>query len=412
MDIERKGRYRFPWSQTDNPGAWLEVTDRCNLVCRGCYRHKLGGDRRLEEIKTDIDACMRMTNCDSITIAGGEPLIYPHLADVIRHIRLRGAKPVLLTNGVGFTAEVAARLSRAGLARVHFHVDSGQVRPGWEGRNELELNALRQRYADLCRTVRGLQCGFNSTVYRSTLPYVPAIVEWARANIEKVQHYSLIAYRAIPINDGWEYAVNGRPVESAFLPNTTTDPDEISISTREMFELLARHFDGFRASAYLNGSSALETDKFLIVVLAGSRQEIYGSLGPRTMELVQLFYHLLKGKYCSFLRNPKAGRKLFLMSLVDPAVKEAFRRYRDAVRKNPLRLLDPIHVQTIHFEQPYEILHGEVNLCDDCTNKMVYGGNLIPSCRLDEYRMLGGLLTRVHAGERRQSSTVTIGEEA
>ena len=411
MDMERKGRYRFPWSRTDNPGAWIEVTDRCNLVCRGCYRRKLGGDRPLEDIKADIDACRSMTNCDSITIAGGEPLIYPHLSEVIRHIRQRGVKPVLLTNGIGFTPDVAARLTRAGLAKVHFHVDSGQIRPGWEGANELELNALRQRYADLCHELRGLQCGFNSTVYRSTLQYVPAILEWARANIEKVQHYSLIAYRAIPLTDGWEYTVNGRRVEPSFIPNTTTDPNEISITTREMYDILAWHFTAFQASAYLNGSSAPETDKFLVAVLAGSKNEIYGSLGSRTVELVQLFYHLLKGRYCAFLRSPKPGRKLFILSLVDPVLKVAFQRYRAAVMRNPLRLLDSIHIQSIHFEQPYEIVNGEVNLCDDCTNKMVYGGMLIPSCRLDEYRVLGGLLTPVLLRGEPRPTSMLVGEE-
>jgi hypothetical protein len=411
MDAERKGLYRFPWSQTDNPGAWIEVTDRCNLVCRGCYRHRLGGDRPLEAIRADIDASKRLTNCDSITIAGGEPLIHPDLAEVVRYVSRQGMKPVLLTNGVGFTPEVASSLKHAGLAKVHFHVDSGQVRPGWEGRNEPELNALRQQYADLCRGIGGLQCGFNSTVYRSTLQYVPAIVEWARANIENVQHYSLIAYRAIPLTDEWEYAVNGRHVESSSIPNTTTEAEEISISTREMFDILARHFTPFQASAYLNGSSAPDTDKFLIVVLAGSRHGIYGCLGARTVELVQLFYHLVKGRYCAFLRSPKAGRKLFLMSFVDPVVRQAFRKYRSAVLKNPLRLFDSVYTQSIHFEQPYEILDGEVNLCEDCTNKMVYEGKLIPSCRLDEYRMLGGLLTGMPAGARHQASIVATGEE-
>ncbi len=218
MDMARKGLYRFPWSLTDNPGSWIEVTDRCNIICRGCYRHKVGGDRRLDEVKADIEANQRMTNCDSIMIAGGEPLLYPDLVEVVRHIRDRGMKPVVLTNGVGFTLEAARELRRAGLAKIHFHVDSGQARPGWEGSDERELNELRQHYADLCREVRGLQCGYNSTVYRSTLAYVPDIVAWARANIAKVQHYSLIAYRAIPVDGDHTYAVNGRPMHSSLHP--------------------------------------------------------------------------------------------------------------------------------------------------------------------------------------------------
>ncbi|MBP1654384.1 MAG: Radical domain protein, partial [Bacteroidetes bacterium] len=103
--------------------------------------------------------------------------------------------------------------------------------------------------------------------------------------------------------------------------------------------------------------------------------------------------------------------KLFILSLVDPVLKVAFQRYRAAVMRNPLRLLDSIHVQSIHFEQPYEITNGEVNLCDDCTNKMVYGGKLIPSCRLDEYRVLGGLLTPVPVRGEPRPTSVLVGEE-
>jgi hypothetical protein len=410
MNPVRNGLYRFPWSQTDNAGSWIEVTDRCNIACRGCYRHKLGGDRRLEEIRADIDANQRMTNCDCIMVAGGEPLLYPHLVDVVRYIHQRGMKPVVLTNGVGFSPDVASELKRAGLAKIHFHVDSGQARPGWEGKTEPELNELRQYYADLCWGLGGVQCGFNSTFYRSTLQYLPAIVEWARANIEKVQHYSLIAYRAIPLTDGYEYVVNGRAVDPSRIPNTLTDLGEISISTQEMYDLLAPHFAGFRPSGYLNGSSAPETDKYLIVVLAGSRHEIYGSLGAKTLELVQVFFHLVKGRYCAFLRTPKVGKKLFVLSLVDPEVRQALRRFLKAVVANPLRLLDRIYVQTIHLQQPYEIVGGAVDLCDDCPNGMAYGGILIPSCRLDEYRLLGGLLTPLPSREGK--STVAIEGEA
>ncbi len=179
-----------------------------------------------------------------------------------------------------------------------------------------------------------------------------------------------------------------------------------------MYDLLAPHFDGFRPSAYLNGSSALETDKYLIVVHAGSPREIYGCLGAKTLEYVQVFYHLVRGRYCAFLRSPKAGKKLFVMSLVDPEVRRALRRFLGTVRRHPLALFDPIYVQSIHFQQPYEILRGEVNLCEDCANKMVYRGMLISSCRLDEYRLLGGLLTPIRDPVQRESSTAAVeGEE-
>jgi hypothetical protein len=335
-------------------------------------------------------------------IAGGEPLLYPQLVDVVRHIRSHNIKPVVLTNGENLTWDYACELKRAGLTKFHFHVDSGQVRPEWTGKGERELNELRQHFADLCWRLKGVQCGFNSTIYRSTLQDVPCIVEWARANIEKVQHYSLIAYRAIPLSDGYEYTVNGKAIDHAHIPNATTAAHEITISTEDMYDVLAAHFTDFHPSAYLNGTSAPETHKYLIVLHAGSRHRIYGNLGAKTVELVQAFYHLWTGRYCAFLLNPRAGRRLFALSLFDPEVKQALRTFLGAVSKNPLRIFDRISVQSIHLQQPYEIIDGEVNLCDDCANKMVYKGTLIPSCRLDEYRLLGGLLTRVPSRTRHE----------
>ena len=35
MTLEKRELYRFPWSKNDNPIAWLEVTDICDLHCEG-----------------------------------------------------------------------------------------------------------------------------------------------------------------------------------------------------------------------------------------------------------------------------------------------------------------------------------------------------------------------------------------
>jgi pyruvate-formate lyase-activating enzyme len=400
MNLDRKSLYRFPWSQTDNPGSWVEVTDDCDLTCEGCYRHRLQGHRPLEAVKDDIIANHRLTRCDSMAIAGGEPLIYPQIIEVVDFIARRGIKPVILTNGEKLTPELAATLKKAGLAKVHFHVDSGQERPAWKGANEKDINRLRQHFADLIWELGGVQCGFNVTVYRRTLQYLPDIVEWCRANIHKVQHISLIAFRLIPFEAGTEYWVNGRKLDITSYQTRRPDPGEISITTEEMFGLLQAHFPDFRACAYLSGTSAPQTYKYLITAHVGSRRKIYRVLGAKTMEAVQVFYHLAKKRYCAFLKNPVAGKKLFVLSVLDREVRRAFGNFVRSSVKNPARLLDRIYVQSIHLQQPNEILDGRVNLCDGCANMMHYQGRLIHSCQLDEYRMFGGeIVPARHGGE-------------
>jgi len=54
MFPDRDNMYKMPWSGTDNQAGWIEVTDKCDLFCKGCYRHKIDGHKSLDEIKNDI----------------------------------------------------------------------------------------------------------------------------------------------------------------------------------------------------------------------------------------------------------------------------------------------------------------------------------------------------------------------
>ncbi|UCC48360.1 MAG: hypothetical protein JSV41_12990, partial [Gemmatimonadota bacterium] len=79
----------------------------------------------------------------------------------------------------------------------------------------------------------------------------------------------------------------------------------------------------------------------------------------------------------------------------DQAVREAAGAFLKSVIKSPLSMFDGIYVQSVSLQQPNEVVQGQANLCDGCLNMMLYQGQLIPSCRLDEYRMFGDLITPV-----------------
>ncbi len=53
MVPNQRDLYRFPWSLNDNPIGWLEVTDICNIHCKGCYRQKMVGHKSLEALKEE-----------------------------------------------------------------------------------------------------------------------------------------------------------------------------------------------------------------------------------------------------------------------------------------------------------------------------------------------------------------------
>jgi organic radical activating enzyme len=384
--IDRTGLYRFPWSKTDNPGAWIEVTDKCDLECKGCYREQIAGHRDIKDIKEDILASKKLTNCDFITIAGGEPLIYPQILEVVKFIKKQKIKPIIFTNGEKLDLEFCHQLKEAGLSKLHIHITSEQSRPGWMNSTEEDLNRLREYYADMVKEVGGMQCGFHVIAYRSNLSSIPIIVDWAQQNIQKVQHVSFIAYRAVPINKQLGFYINGDLIDPKSIKNSNTDSNEIDITTPEMYKLVHDRFPHLKASCYLNGTSDYNSLKFLIASSIGTRKKVYGVLGPRTVEIAQVFYHLFKGRYFAFLPKPTIGHKVFLLSLFDREVRKAFRVFLKSLLQNPMHLFNRIYLQSIHFQQPNEIVDGQINLCDDCVNMMVYKGKLINSCRLDEYR--------------------------
>ena len=101
-------------------------------------------------------------------------------------------------------------LKKAGVYGFTFHVDSKQGRPGWKGKTEIDLNALRLEYAEMLAEVGGISCAFNSTVYEDTLQYVPDLVEWAGRHIDIVNVMVFILYRAAVPNLPFDWYAGGK----------------------------------------------------------------------------------------------------------------------------------------------------------------------------------------------------------
>jgi hypothetical protein len=390
MALQRTELYRFPWSQVDNPGTWIEVTDSCDLACPGCFRHRLEGDRSLDVIRDEIRLCQKATNCERVAIAGGEPLLYPHLLDVVAFISEQGMQPVLMTNGQRLTPDYARELKKAGLAQFYFHVDSGQQRPGWEGKDEIQANELRQYYADMILRIKGVMCGYNITITRANLEAVPEIVRWGIANLDRVQSLTLIAIRGLLTAPGMEFRAGGEAVEVDRVQCRAESAREYDITSDEMFELVRKAYPDLRPCAYLNGTADPSTNKFLVMVPIGSREELYGVCGAKAAELSQVLHHFFAGRYTSLVRTPRLSKTVFLGSLLDRDVRQALRRFLAAAVRHPSRLFAKVHVQGINLVQPTEILGDERNFCDGCINLMPWKGAMVHSCVLDEYRMYGG----------------------
>jgi hypothetical protein len=394
MELDKRNLYRFPWSLNDNPIAWLEVTDICNIYCEGCYRQHMTGHKTLEQVKEEVLMFKRWRNPDNVSIAGGEPLIYPHIVDLVAFIAEQKIKPVILTNGVALKPELLRELKKAGLAGFTIHIDSHQNRPKWKGKTEAELNELRQTYADMIAEVGDLYVIFNGTIYPSTYHEIPDILRWGQANIDRVHGLVFITYRTATVNDHVGSDSSDHQVDLRKLSYTREDFDEEFVTGPEVHAILQQTLPEFDAAGYLGGTVRHDSYKWLAGAIVGSKGATYGSIGKRTMEVAQAGHHLFKGTYLAYLSQAKLGSAAFLMAPWDPIVRGALkRRVKDIVR-HPGRLFKPVYVQSIGIIQAPDLQgDGRADMCDSCPDITIYDGKFINSCRMDEYRLFGGFLS-------------------
>ena len=79
----------------------LEPLHACNLTCTGCgrireYESTIKEKLSVEECLTSVDEA----GTPVVSICGGEPLIYPHIGELVRGILKRRKHIYLCTNGM------------------------------------------------------------------------------------------------------------------------------------------------------------------------------------------------------------------------------------------------------------------------------------------------------------------------
>jgi pyruvate-formate lyase-activating enzyme len=393
--LEKRELYRMPWSMNDNPIAWLEVTDICNIHCEGCYRQHITGHKTLEEVKEEVLFFKRWRNPDNISIAGGEPLIYPHIVELVAFIREQNIKPIILTNAFALKPDILHELKKAGLAGFTVHIDSHQNRPHWNGKSEADLNELRQQCAEMIAAEGGLYTIFNSTVYPSTFKEIPDVVRWGQANIDKVQGLVFITYRTATIDTQSGVALD-HEVDISKLSYTRDSFSEKFITSPEVYQIIKDICPEYEPSGYLGGSILHTSYKWLVGATIGTKHKMLGSLGKRGMEIAQAGHHFMVGTYLAYLANPKIGRVVFNLWPFDASTRKAYANWWKMVLRKPAALFEQVYVQSIGIIQAPDILpDGRADMCDSCPDITILDGKLVNSCRMDEVRLFGSFINVV-----------------
>ena len=207
-----------------------------------------------------------------------------------------------------------------------------------------------------------------------------------------------IAYRAGMV-DGFDYYAGGSKVNIRELVYSEERPRRTDISAREMTQVLQRRYPDFMPCAYLNGTAAPDSFKWLLSMRVGTKDRTYGWVGPKFMELSQASYHLVTGRYMSYAapRSHTMGRSLLATGWpLDKGLRSAAVSWGKTIVRQPLEALKRLHLQSVLMIQPIDILEdGSQNMCDGCPDMTIHEGKLAWSCRLEEPRKFGGFVTTV-----------------
>ncbi len=381
--------YRLPWNFADNAISWLEPTSKCNLYCDGCYRENRNNSHKsLDEIKRELNIFKRNRKTDGVSVAGGEPLMHPEIIEIVKIVKSLGFKPIINTNGELLTPELLAKLKEAGCEGFTFHVDSGQNRPDWKGKNEIELNELRLHYATMLQKEGGLSCSFNATIYPDNIEYVPDLLKFAQEHIDKVHVMVFILYRMAILGKGFDFYAGAEKVQfDEVMYSTEDDNRRTDITSPELVELIRKTEPGFMPSSFLNGTEKADSYKWLLTGRMGNKHRIFGYTGPKFMEIVQTFKHLFTDSYLAYSKPGilKWGWLYFLLAPVDKGIRELVKNYFRSFTDKPLAFFSRVHFQSVMIIQPADILEdGRLNMCDGCPDITVWNDELVWSCRMEE----------------------------
>lgn len=203
----------------------LELSRVCNLRCLYCYASSgepLEDELSLDEIRNAVDQACDLGIRKVIVLGGGEPLLYPHLFEVLDHIRGKGLVTDLFTNGLCLTEEVAGELFRRSVGvvlKMNSRVPEIQdYLAGRKGAFQAISKGL-QALESAGYPAEGCSLGIETVICRQNYDELPDLWRWAR-------NRNIVPYVEV-------MTMQGRAAEHLDLE---VDSEQV----RKMFETLSR----------------------------------------------------------------------------------------------------------------------------------------------------------------------------
>lgn len=172
----------------------METNLRCNLNCVYCYSLGVGETWSQKEIEYTkildvINQAHELGARSIVVIGGGEPTIYPHFRELIKFAASNGMTPVVFTNNVTMTHELAEYLYDHNTS-VIFKLDSLRAElqdyfAAREGTHELIMKGyqnLKDAGYSKIEDRKNLRLGASFVVNRLNIAELPVLWRFCRKN--------------------------------------------------------------------------------------------------------------------------------------------------------------------------------------------------------------------------------------
>ncbi len=361
--------YKLPWSENDNPNGWIEVTTYCQLACPGCYRGlALPNPPRIHEkfskLKKDIDTLIKIRKIKILSIAGGEPLLYPHLDELLKYAKSRGLNNRLVTNGAALSEKRLKELKKLGVCEITIHVAQYQNRGNFK--NEKETNAIREYFCKIFRHVKSIELNFIITVSKNNFSQLANIIDYCQKNSDVVSRVFFTNYR-----------------DALFGKNEKEDTRNYA-SFNSLVNLVQSKYQA-EPCAYLGKTLSKNLVSWLFFAPIMLGKETIGYADSQTVK--KLYERSTQGEWDSFPAQSSPAQLIQSLSLLSKKTTlSILKGYTTTLFKNPINLRHTPKVQLVILLNTPRKINAGYDLCDGCPDAILFNHELVPSCLLEKIK--------------------------
>jgi hypothetical protein len=320
----------------------------------------------LKAVLRQIDWFVAHRNIHTLSISGGDPILYPDILEVVQYASGKNLRVLLYTNGLALNKQFLIALRDAGVTQFLLHIDQYQSRPDLT--ESISVNDLKQQFCDLFRTVKGTLLGFiqplSSDHYQEDVNLTSQI---AQKNVDVVSLIVFTLYREVC----WE--------------KNTKDTIATNLTMKEVVDTFKNH-DGFTPAAFLPSTESSTDPTWLFAARIATPQKLLGYFSPRLYEFSHKQYRKKTGKYLFISRrNTLKTKQLLKLWYINPMIKIWFRNILLRVTgKIPNKRT--LWFQTILLLRGPEKKGADWDLCAGCPDRIIFNNRLLPSCILEDLK--------------------------